>query len=89
MDACANLSGDVRLADGVSRLKKKRRSARTHRAKKAAPLRVDPVIEAYKKDIDRTLIRESLKLTPEQRLNELMELQRFAEELRKAPRYES
>jgi len=50
---------------------------------------VDPVIEAYKKDIDRTLIRESLKLTPEQRLNELMELQRFAEELRKAPRNES
>jgi len=32
----------------------------------------DPVIEAYKKDIDRTLIRENLKLTPEQRLNNLM-----------------
>ena len=29
---------------------------------------VDPVIEAYKKDVDRTLIREMLKLTPEQRL---------------------
>ena len=25
----------------------------------------DPVIEAYKKDVDRTLIRENLKLTPE------------------------
>jgi len=29
---------------------------------------VDPVIEAYKKDIDRSLIRYTLKLTPEQRL---------------------
>ena len=29
---------------------------------------VDPVIEAYKKGVDRTLIREMLKLTPEQRI---------------------
>jgi hypothetical protein len=29
---------------------------------------VDPVIEAYKKDVDRTLIRAMLRLTPEQRL---------------------
>jgi hypothetical protein len=28
----------------------------------------DPVIEAYKKDVDRTLLRENLKLTPEERL---------------------
>lgn len=34
-----------------------------------ASLDADPVIEAYKKDIDRTLIRENLKLTPEQRLS--------------------
>lgn len=47
-------------------------------------LEPDPVIEAYKKDIDRTLIRENLKLTPEQRLEELMRLQEFAEELRRA-----
>jgi hypothetical protein len=31
------------------------------------PLEPDPVIEAYKKDIDRTLIRENLKLTPTER----------------------
>lgn len=31
----------------------------------------DPVIEAYKKDIDRTLLRENLKLTPAQRLEKL------------------
>ncbi len=41
----------------------------------------DPVIEAYKKDVDRTLIRENLKLTVEQRFEKLMTLQRVAEEL--------
>ena len=43
----------------------------------------DPVIEAYKKGIDRTLIRENLRLTVEQRFDNLMRLQEFAEELRK------
>ena len=42
--------------------------------------------EVYKKDIDRTLIRENLKLTPEQRILQLMKLQAFAEELRAAGR---
>jgi hypothetical protein len=48
------------------------------------PITPDPVIETYKKHVDRTLLRENLKLTPEERLNQLMELQRFAEELRRA-----
>jgi hypothetical protein len=46
----------------------------------------DPVIEAYKKGIDRSLIRENLNLSVEERLHKLMELQRFAEELRRAGR---
>lgn len=46
----------------------------------------DPVVDAYKKDIDRTLLRENLKLTPEQRLQQLMKLQAFAEELQAAGR---
>jgi hypothetical protein len=46
----------------------------------------DPVIEAYKKDVDRTLLRENLKLTVEERLRNLMRLQLFAEEMRKAGR---
>jgi antitoxin (DNA-binding transcriptional repressor) of toxin-antitoxin stability system len=45
----------------------------------------DPVVEAYKRDIDRTLIRENLRLTPEERLRNLESLQRFREGLR-APR---
>lgn len=44
----------------------------------------DPVIEAYKKDVDRTLLRENLKLTPEERLLKLIELQAFADEVRRA-----
>ena len=33
----------------------------------------DPVIEAYKKDVDRTLIRENLKLTPDERIKKMVE----------------
>lgn len=46
----------------------------------------DPVIEVYKKDVDRTLIRENLKLTVEQRLDNLAAMQRFISELRRAPK---
>ncbi len=44
----------------------------------------DPVIEAYKKDIDRTLLRENLKLSVQERFEKHMQFQRFAEELRQA-----
>ncbi len=50
------------------------------------PCEPDPVIEAYKKDVDRTLIRENLKLSVDERFDCLMALQRFAEELRRAGR---
>jgi hypothetical protein len=46
----------------------------------------DPVIEVYKKHIDRTLIRENLRLTVDQRFQQLMKLQRFAEQLQTAGR---
>ena len=44
----------------------------------------DPVIEAYKRHVDRSLIRENLRLSVTQRFEKLMALQRFAEELRRA-----
>jgi hypothetical protein len=47
---------------------------------------VDPVIEAYKRDVDRTLLRDALRLTSEERLVELQRLVAFAEELRRAGR---
>lgn len=46
----------------------------------------DPVIEVYKKHIDRTLIRENLRLTVDQRFQQLMKLQLFAEQLQNAGR---
>jgi hypothetical protein len=46
----------------------------------------DPVIEAYKKDVDRTLIRENLKLTPDGRLRKLQAFINGLHELREAPR---
>ena len=46
----------------------------------------DPVVEAYKKDIDRTLIRENLNLSVEERFLKAMAPMRFAEELRRAGR---
>ena len=49
-------------------------------------LEPDPVIEAYKKDVDRTLLRQNLLRSPEERLLALMELQRFAAELQRAGR---
>ena len=49
-------------------------------------LELDPVIEAYKKDVDRTLLRENLKLSVEQRFQNLFDLQKFAAELRRAGR---
>ena len=46
----------------------------------------DPVIEAYKKDIDRTLLRETLKLTPAQRLQRLQDVVQTMELARGAAR---
>jgi hypothetical protein len=52
----------------------------------ATGLAPDPVIEAYKKDVDRTLLRENLKRSPAERLQNLVALQRLADEARRAGR---
>jgi hypothetical protein len=44
------------------------------------------VIEAYKAGIDRTLLRQNLRRSVEERFRNLAELQRFAEEVRRAGR---
>lgn len=46
----------------------------------------DPVIEAYKKDVDRTLIRENLKLTVDERVRKMIAMLRFVEEVRRSGR---
>ena len=58
-----------------------------HPDKTAEPVAgLDAVIEAYKKDVDITLICENLRLTVDQRFQQLMKLQQFAEELQNAGR---
>lgn len=44
----------------------------------------DPVVEMYKRYVDRSLLRENLKKTPTERVAALMELQRLAAEAQRA-----
>jgi hypothetical protein len=44
----------------------------------------DPVIEVYKRNVDRTLLRENLKLAPEERLRKLQDYVKFLSEVRSA-----
>jgi hypothetical protein len=47
---------------------------------------MDELIEALKRDVDRTVLRENLRLTPEQRVDQLVALLREAEEFKRAGR---
>jgi hypothetical protein len=61
----------------------------TTRAVRRAPdisLEPDPVIEVYKRDVDRTLLRESLRRTVEERIAALAALHRLAVEARRSGR---
>lgn len=42
----------------------------------------DPVIEAYKKDVDRTILRENLKLSPQERSEKFVSFMRSVWQLR-------
>ncbi len=44
----------------------------------------DPVVAAYRQNVDRSLLRENLKLTPEQRLRKLQSALAFNATLRNA-----
>lgn len=48
--------------------------------------RTDPIVELYMRDVDRSLLRRNLSLTPQERLDQLQKLLRFADELRRAGR---
>jgi hypothetical protein len=51
-----------------------------------ARLEPDPVIDTYKRDLDRTLVREQLRRTPDERVRNMIAALRFAEALRHAGR---
>ena len=44
----------------------------------------DPLIEMYKKDVDRTLLIKNLDLTPAERAEKLVDFVRFLDEMRRA-----
>ncbi len=46
----------------------------------------DPVVEAYKRDVDRTLIREQLRRSIDERVRNMIAALRFAEALHEAGR---
>lgn len=46
----------------------------------------DPVVEAYKRDVDVTLLKRNLQRTPEERILAAIELQKLTEEVRRAGR---
>jgi hypothetical protein len=52
----------------------------------APPDYCDPVIEAYKKDVDRSLLRENLKLTVEGRIRKAQSVHESIEGWREAGR---
>lgn len=49
---------------------------------KPPPFEPDPVIEAFKKDLDTSLIQENLKRTPTERLERMMATVRLVEALK-------
>ena len=63
--------------------KKRRHAVRAGAVDRFEP---DPVIEAYKRDLDLTLLEENLRRTVDERVLNLMALQRLAEEARRAGR---
>lgn len=59
---------------------------RTPEPKEVPPLPPDPVIDAYKGGIDRTLLRENLRLTPDERVRKMLRFRKSVDEIRGAAR---
>ena len=57
---------------------------RKHKPAKISSDSIQAVIEVYKKDVDRTMIRQNLELTVEERLLNLEKFVQFSNELREA-----
>lgn len=57
-----------------------------HLSLRPAAANVDPIVSLYMRDVDRSLIRENLKKSPEQRIRSLAALADLAREARRAGR---
>jgi hypothetical protein len=79
--------GVLARATAVDNVKQTQRSATSPvaaPAEPASPGYCDPVIEAYKKDVDRTLLRENLKLSVQERFEKFERFMEYVDELRAA-----
>ena len=47
---------------------------------------IDAVVEVYKRGVDRTLLRENMQLTPDERVRKMIAVARFAAAVRDAGR---
>ena len=80
--------GEPRSADGSARI-----AVGGGESDGAAPRRLerrtgepDPMVEAYKRDVDRTLLRQNLRRSVTERVENLIALQELAAEARRAGR---
>ncbi|WP_437504651.1 hypothetical protein [Sorangium sp. So ce1099] len=62
------MGDDLHKPDGGQRAATSLPSQHSERSSVDPVDRPDPITELYKKHVDRSLLRENLKLTPEQRL---------------------
>lgn len=60
------------------------RTAQRHQEPPSNPLMSDEVIELYKRDVDRTLLRENLKLSHQERFEKFQAVMRSLMEIRQA-----
>lgn len=47
---------------------------------------IDEILDLYRRDVDRTLLRENLRLTPDQRVRKMVAALEFIEALRASPK---
>ena len=76
-------------ADGSSRTAVRGESDRTapgRPARRTGEAGPDPMVEAYKRDVDRTLLRQNLQRSVSERVENLIALQELAAEARRAGR---
>ena len=77
---------DRPLSDALANNESLPEPARCGVSELAPPDISDPVIEAYKKDVDQTLLIRNLQLTPAERAEKLLDFMNFLSEIRRAGR---
>ena len=70
------------VSDGAGGMKD-----RIEKAQTGSQVQRDPVVEAYKRDVDRSLLRENLRRSPTERVTNLAALQRLAKEAQRPGRF--